>query len=65
MNVFVLDACALIAYLRNEKGVEKIITIFDDANNLDSKVIVHGASITEVYYDFWKMAGKITADSSF
>jgi PIN domain nuclease of toxin-antitoxin system len=45
MDVFVLDACALIAFLRKEKGYEKIVTLYDTATNLKVKIIMHAASV--------------------
>lgn len=63
MDVFILDACALIAFLRKEKGHEKIVSILDKATNLEVKVIMHTANLAEVYYDFYRLADKITADS--
>ncbi|MCW3113499.1 MAG: PilT protein domain protein [Segetibacter sp.] len=62
MDVFVLDACGLIAYLRNEEGWEKIIKLFDTAIDLEAKVLMHAANLSEVYYDFWRVSDKITAD---
>lgn len=63
MDVFVLDACSLIAYLRKEEGYEKVIAILNKANAYKAKIIMHAASLAEVYYDFWRASDKITADS--
>ena len=63
MDVFILDACALIAFLRKDKGYEKIITIFDKATNLEVKVIMHAATLSEVYYDFVRFSTKVIADN--
>jgi predicted nucleic acid-binding protein len=63
MDFFVLDACALIAFLRKEEGHEKIISIFDKANDSEAKLLMHSANLSEVYYDFWRRANKETADS--
>ena len=62
MELFVLDACALIAFLRKEEGSDNIIKILDRAINSEVKLIMHSASLSEVYYDFWKMSDKATAD---
>ncbi|MGI8637616.1 MAG: PIN domain-containing protein [Segetibacter sp.] len=62
MNVFVLDACALIAYLRNEEGREKLLNLFDTANDSEIKVVMHAANFAEVYYDFWRVSDKTTAN---
>lgn len=63
MNIYILDACALIAFLRKEKGYENVITIFDKATNLEVKVIIHAANLSEVYYDFYRLADKAIADN--
>ena len=51
MKRFVLDACALIAYIRKEEGstvIEKIL-----ADPLAS-LVMHGVNFFEVYYDYKK-----------
>lgn len=63
MDVFVLDACSLIAYLRKEEGYEKVILILNKANVYKAKIIMHAASVAEVYYDFWRASDEITADN--
>ncbi len=63
MDVFILNACAWIAFLRKEKGYEKIVDLFDKATNFEVKVIMHAASLSEVYYDFYRIADKTTADA--
>ncbi|HEX8462179.1 MAG TPA: PIN domain-containing protein [Segetibacter sp.] len=63
MEVYILDACGLIAFLRKEEGHEKITAILDKASDLVVKVLIHAASVSEVYYDFWKRADKIRADN--
>lgn len=59
---FVLDACALIAYLRKEEGHQKVIELFDKATDLEAKVFMHLASFSEVYYDFWRVSDETVAE---
>ena len=33
INQYVIDACALIAYFRDEKGGDKLEALFETANN--------------------------------
>jgi len=49
-NLFILDACALIALLAGEKGAEKVRDIIQDA--IDGKVTVkiNQINLLEVYY---------------
>lgn len=51
---FVLDACALIAYLNDEPGAEKVESLLDQAR--EGRVQLHVASVNiyEVFYDCLK-----------
>jgi uncharacterized protein with PIN domain len=51
---FVFDACALIAYFRNEPGAEVVEDLL--IHNPDG-CFVHAANLCEVYYDFIRFAG--------
>jgi PIN domain nuclease of toxin-antitoxin system len=53
---YILDACALITYLQNEKGADKIINIFKEENNI---ILMHAINFGEVYYDALKRDEKI------
>jgi len=46
---FVLDACAIIALLRNEAGAE-----ITDRLLLEQTCMAHAVNLCEVYYDFLK-----------
>lgn len=61
-NDYVLDSCALIAYLRNEEGAKVIEALFDN-NNIN--VHFHKVSFLEVYYDTIKYAGIEVAKELF
>jgi predicted nucleic acid-binding protein len=46
--IFVLDACAMIAWLRNESGAD----VVDRAiRNVNSQCLAHAINLCEVYYD--------------
>lgn len=45
---YVMDACGLIIYLREEKGHEKVKTLLKDKH---SRFFMHAVNIGEVYYD--------------
>jgi predicted nucleic acid-binding protein len=49
--IYVLDACALIAFLDNEDGADKVNTLIKRGN--DGEIILYMSSINvfEVYYD--------------
>lgn len=58
---FVLDACSMIAYLRDEAGAQ----IVEDHLALEPPVcLAHAVNLCEVYYDFLKTAGEDSAGRS-
>ncbi len=59
---YVLDSCALIAFLRNEKG---IVVVRNLLANEDTEIYIHKVSLLEVYYETIYYADKSTADSLF
>jgi predicted nucleic acid-binding protein len=61
MDTFVIDACAFIAYLRKENGHQKVKDILTGAKNLNNTVLMHAATLAEVYYDFWRAKDRNTA----
>ena len=50
---YILDACALIAYLQEENGAEKVKTILKDPSN---QIFMHSVNFGEVYYDALKVS---------
>ena len=55
-KVLVLDSSALIAQLNDEQGAEIVEQIFLSAQQESTAILIHAASIAEVYYDFLKRA---------
>ena len=51
MNRYVLDACALLAMLRNEPGADKVAAAINEANTGDAEITMHKVNLLEVYYD--------------
>jgi PIN domain nuclease of toxin-antitoxin system len=54
----VIDACALIAFLRDEPGAEAV------QNLLVQECYVHALNLCEVYYDFWRVSNRQAAESA-
>ena len=52
----ILDACAMIAFLRDESGAEKVEDYFRD-----EKCLAHAVNVCEVYYDFLRVADEASA----
>jgi PIN domain nuclease of toxin-antitoxin system len=57
---YVLDASAIIAWLRNEPGAGVIDQAIRDTN---SSCLVHAINMCEVYYDAYRRSGEGIADS--
>lgn len=56
--VNVLDACAMIAFLRGEPGADVVEALFLDKN---TTCMAHAVNLCEVYYDFMRAADENTA----
>ncbi len=62
IKTYVLDACALIAFFRQEKGDEKLLKLFKDKQ---AKIYLHAVNLGEVYYDTLRLTGKKQAQELF
>ncbi|MDR1133725.1 MAG: PIN domain-containing protein [Synergistaceae bacterium] len=60
---YILDACAIIALLKDEAGSEEVSTIFNDAFKGETLISMNKINLLEVYYDVYRSAGKETADN--
>jgi len=57
---YVLDSCALIAYIRDEQGADMVEQIFLDDTSV---VLMHAVNACEVYYDCIRTIGEEQADT--
>lgn len=55
---YLLDACAMIAYLRDEPGADAVESILNDKTH---KCYAHAINLCEVYYDFLRAEDEETA----
>ena len=62
-NFFVLDACALLAVARNEKGADIVVGVYSEASKGEAKLFLNRINLLEVYYDFYRYRGKDYADN--
>lgn len=62
VTTYVIDACALIAYLRKEEGGDKFRVLLKDSNN---RFFIHSVNLGEVYYDSLRISGKEKARELF
>jgi PIN domain nuclease of toxin-antitoxin system len=57
-DIYVLDACALIALLESEKGADKVEDIYIKSVNRKAIVVMNKVNLFEVYYGFYRERGK-------
>jgi predicted nucleic acid-binding protein len=60
--IYILDACALIAILKNEPEMRKVKDLFVQANNGTASICMHIINKMEVYYGFITERGLLEAD---
>jgi len=63
LNVYVLDACALLAVLAMEKGAENIRNLFQKTVDRQAILLMNKYNLLEVYYNIYKAYGKNEADN--
>jgi predicted nucleic acid-binding protein len=51
MQKYLFDSCAMIGFFEKEAGAEKVKGILTEASQLECIVLMHNASVAEVYYD--------------
>jgi len=61
-NLFILDACALIALLAGENGAEKVRDIIQDAVDEKATVKINQINLLEVYYYIINIYGQSKAN---
>jgi len=61
-EVFVLDACALIALINEEEGAEIVKDVLKRAQTGKATVIMNKLNLLEVYYDAYRSYGKEAAE---
>lgn len=62
MRSYILDACALIALLKNEIGADVVSAAINAANKGDAVIAINKLNLLEVYYDAYRLCGKAQAD---
>ena len=63
MTDYLLDACALLAFLNDEEGAETVSGLLDQAKNRELTLNMNVANLIEVYYDCIRVVGSDRADA--
>ena len=61
-KLYILDACALIAFLRDETGADNVTAVLRSASDGEVTMRINCFNLLEVYYDIYHWAGKEKAD---
>ena|SRR2546421_13072025 len=56
--MYVLDACAMIAFLRGEDGADVVEQALLET---DSRCIAHSINLCEIFYVIWRDGGEVAA----
>jgi len=64
-DIFILDACALIAALTNEEGADIVKDTFKKSENGEIKLLMNKTNLLEVYYGVYREYGKKSADEMY
>jgi len=59
---YVMDACAIIAFLRDETGADIVTHLLRDAEAGKVIIYMNKLNLLEVYYDAYRVDGKQKAD---
>lgn len=62
VETYVLDACALIVYLDEEEGFDKIKTMLEKAARKELRLLMHVLNFLEVYYQIYRDQSPEDAD---
>lgn len=62
MKRFVLDTSALLCYLRNEKGADRVLKILRDDSSL---ILMHRINLGEIYYGILRKDGEEKANEVY
>ena len=63
MPEYILDACAVLAFLDGEEGAVVVRGLLDQARNNEITITMNAANLIEVYYDRIRVVGTEQADA--
>ena len=64
-NIYVFDACALIALINDEDGSDKVEIILKEAMDEKAEIYMSTINILEIYYGIYREEGQDKADETY
>ncbi len=64
MQAFVLDACSLIAFLKDEEGADKVEDLLRKAKKEKVKLYMNKVNLLEIYYGVYRDDGEEAANET-
>ena len=65
MEIFVLDACSLIAFFNDEEGADQVENLLRMAEEKKVKLYMNKLNILEIYYGVYRDDGEKVAEETF
>ena len=62
---FVLDACAIIAFLNDEEGTQKVEQLLWHCNQVPNTLFMHEINLLEIYYGVYRDGSKELAEQTY
>ena len=62
---FVLDACAIIAFLNDEEGTNKVEQLLWLCNRVPNTLFMHEINLLEIYYGVYRDGSKELAEQTY
>ena len=62
---YLLDACAVIAYLNDEEGADKIEGLLWESDQRSKVLFLHEVNLLEVYYGVYRDEGEQLAEETY
>lgn len=64
-EIYILDSFAIIAYLKDEKGADKVEAILNKGIKGHAEIYIHMINLGEIFYVIFREAGEIQADAVY
>ena len=62
---FILDACALIAFLNDEDGAHKVEQLLSQGDRAPNILFIHEINLLEIYYGVYRDENKELAEQTY